>query len=132
MANEWSKRSKKYNTAIIIFKLKEDSVWFSSSRGESFFDASEGSDWKKAVRYFRNGKNKQMAGINKSRADKLSRYDYLFGPIALDGRLRGNPTPGDTVEYQLCIKTQDSAERFYNEGVNIEKVIFFRRGNPAC
>ena len=131
MANEWSKRSKKYETAIIVFKLKDDSVkWFSSSRGKSFFDTSGDSDWWKAVRYFRNGKNRKMAGINKPRADELSRFDYLFGPIA-DGRLRSNPTPGDTVEYQFCIKTQDSADKFYNAGVNIEKVIFFRNGNTA-
>ena len=134
MANAWSQRSKKFDTAIIVFKLKDDGVkWFSKWKGESFCDTSEGSDWRKAVRFFRNGKSRKMAGINKPRADKLSRYDYLFGPIAFDGGLRENPSPGgDTAEYQLCIKTQDSADRFYNDGVNIEKVVFFRRGNPAC
>ena len=132
MANEWSKRSKKYDTAVIVFKLKDESVkWFSSSKGESLCDdTSAGSDWWKAVRFFRHGKNRKMDAINKPRAYNLSRCDYLFGPIA-DGRLRENPTPGDPVEYQLCIKTQDSAERFYNDGVNIEKVIFFTSDNPA-
>ena len=141
MANAWSQRSKKYGSAIIVFKLSDDAEspsgveWFSNSKGQRLLEGSD--DWNKAVMYFRNGQDRRKADITRQRAGQLSRYDYLFGPIARDGRwrMRGNPTPQlnpeDAVEYQLCIKTQDSADTFYNEGRNIQKVIFFPRCNTA-
>ena len=75
--------------------------------------------------------------ITKQRASQLSKYDYLFGHIARDGGLRSNPqridprSPEDGMNYQLCIKTPAAAETFYNEGRNIEQVIFFRDYSQA-
>ena len=137
MAYEWSQRiavQKKFNSALVVFKLNDSVEWFSSSKGETFNEDSE--EWKSAVRYFRNGKKRGDSNgdrfIRKPRADQLSRYDFLFGPVAMDGwlpnrrPLRANDS-GEDVIFQLCIKAQDAADRFYNDGRNIEKVVFFRK-----
>jgi len=139
-ANEWSQitqRYKKFGTAIVVFKLKNSAEMFSKQRGETL----SGDDWKNAVQFFRCGKNRKNENgimvITKQRASQLLKYDWLFGPIAKDGGLRFNPkrinprSPEDGVNYQLCIKTSGAAETFYNEGHNIERVIFFRKNSEA-
>ena len=36
-----------------------------------------------------------------------------------------NPKAFKPIKYQLCLQTQAMADAFYNDGKNVEKVIFF-------
>ena len=73
---------------------------------------------------------KMVNGLSESK--KLKSLDYIFGPIA-DGGFRPpvqpnrnwNPKAFKPIKYQLCLQTQAMADAFYNDGKNVEKVIFF-------
>ena len=134
MAHKWSDRRKKPQTAVIVFKMcgdtqPGDTNIFSKRNGKSFQAVSD--DWKKVIRFFRFKKNLKMVdGLSESK--QLKSLDYIFGPIA-DGKIRPplqpnrnwNPKAFKPIKYQLCLQTQAMADAFYNDGKNVEKVIFF-------
>ena len=134
MAHKWSDRRKKPQTAVIVFKMcgdthSGDTNIFSTRNGTNFQDVTD--DWKKVIRFFRFKKNLKMVdGLSESK--ELKSLDYIFGPIA-DGGIRPplqpnrnwNPKAFKPIKYQLCLQTQAMADDFYNDGKNVEKVIFF-------
>ena len=134
MAHKWSDRRKKAQTAVIVFKMcgdthSGDTNIFSTRNGTNFQDVSD--DWKKVIRFFRDKTNiKWVDGFSES--NRLTSLDHIFGPIAgfhihppTHPNTNWNPKAFKPIKYQLCLQTQTMADAFYNDGKNVEQVIFF-------
>ena len=114
---------------MIVFKLDDSKNLFLSRNGESFNE--DCNEWCKVVKFFRNGM-KTTPDVSDSEAKKFKRLDYIFGPIADGGISRPRPRFKDWIPkahqplmYQLCLQSQAMADVFYNDGNNVDKVIFF-------
>ena len=115
----------KKHEAIVIFELKNPEEMFKNFSGREYLEDTE--DWYESVKFFRSGGNVGGKPMEK----KLRKLDFIFGPIADGGVSRTttrnpDPKPMKDGSYQLCIKSADMADDFYNYGENIHKTIFFR------
>ena len=137
MAYEWPRKNQKENGAILVFKLSDPSIF---SRTKSLDFEEDSLKWQKLIRYFRSEQKKlHLSGTDISEKT-LRKLDYIFGPLADGGYKKSNPIAlrskvDDKLQYQLCIKTYDFADDFYNDRKNIHKVIFLRdppRGRSSC
>merc|ERR1711915_787407 len=124
-AHAWPQKMKKKTDAVIVFKLDESCNPLASVSGRTFL--TDDQEWKTLVRFFRNGKDPKECGPGK--AKKLKKDKFVYGPISYDGSSSKNPNwqprARDPLQYQLCIKDDEVAEKFYNAGRNIDQIIFF-------
>lgn len=123
-AHHWPQSMmKKSNTAVLVFKIKNDA--FTESKGLTFDTADE--NWEKCVGFFRNGKDSAWAKGRKAR--ELKGASFICGPISKDGSkikyAHWRPSPRSPLMFQLCLKNEFLAEEFFNSGENIYKAIFF-------
>ena len=123
MANEWARRCRREDTAVIIFKTNCEIL---SNKKECIFQ-NDCKAWKEVVQYFRSKKDRRKSNTKAQKAKEFNQYDYIFGPIADGGIYQRTfpPNPIKPIKYQLCLKNQDLADEFFNEGNNVEEVIFF-------
>ena len=123
MAHEWPKKSKKIDTAVIVFKINCDMFM---NRRECIFSEPT-TAWAEVVKFFRCSKDTKKSNIEQKKAKEFRKYDFIFGPIADGGIYQRTfpPNPIKPLKYQLCLKNQDMADEIFNEGKNIEEVIFF-------
>ena len=130
LAYKWCNKIHKHNEAIIVFKLYSNDI-FDKWPGMTFKDSSH--DWKNIIKYYRAGKQ-SPASSDMTIDTELSvdETNYIFGPIA-DGGINPNsfnfkPKALKPHKYQLCLKSEEIAKEFYNEGKNIERIIFYCEG----
>lgn len=109
---------------MIVFKNDVDIF----TKKKNFKYLKDTKEWEEAIKFFRNKKNKINLDISSDAATLLKKSRYIFGPIA-DGGIapikKWHPKAIKPLKYQLCLRKEDIAEKFFNEGRNVQEVIFF-------
>ena len=124
-ALDWSRKMGMKTTAVVVFKV-ENNIFENYSTHELSKDDPE--MWSKTISYFRN----QHKDVKHKWLRKL---DMIFGPVSMDGQKNEkNPQWKPRIRkdnfsnhiYQLCLKNDDLSEDFYNRGLNVERIFFFK------
>ena len=125
------------NSAIIVFRVKNKSI-FSNCRSLQF--RNNNFFHKQVVSFFRNKECHNRANIPKSKGRFFKRLDFIYGPLSFDNNAIQQDCPAllddecfqDPYQttnrkqtFQLCLKNYSIADKFYNRGLNIYKIIFF-------
>ena len=112
--------SEQLESAIIIFEDNDKSIETTNNAVQLDNDSPH---YSKVIHYFRHNKCKIKTNATKEEMNSIQRYDYIFGPIPTNNPLGKE----NEVDFQLCLRNQNLADKFFNNSKNIKEVIIFHR-----
>lgn len=111
------KPSEAYASALMIFEDKNQTL---KNEGNGLILEADSDLTERTMKYFKRDEDRTSLNFTIKETRQLYSYDYIFGPIPIKDHATNNSV---NKVHQLCLKTREIADSFYNDSNNIKEVI---------
>ena len=111
------KPSEAYASALMIFEDKNQTL---KNEGNGLILEADSDLTERTMKYFKRDEDRTSLNFTIKETRQLCSYDYIFGPIPTKDHATNNSV---NKVHQLCLKTREIADSFYNDSNNIKEVI---------